>query len=526
MLILAGVVVNVTISENGIFKVAKYAVVKNNEESAKEKLLLVLEDLRTHKYSSEDYNENEYIDDYLESKDIKVSGNIVMVDGIGFEIDREKLTIIGRKQGYVIIISQLKERLENGFANIVIRVESDKEIESVTFLNEDGTTLIVTTDKQSISKDLKVEIEKEYEVTVKTKDGEEVTQIIKIEKEKVREIILNKTTLELVKGENNTDTSLKVIVLPQDAEDKSLTWASSDENVATFSVSGDVITITAIGKGTATITATANDGSGKSASCKVTVKMAGEIEYSWEELGEIAKIISDKYGYEEGQINEDTEEINVNYKGKNCNLTVGDWTTVNDKKVRILGFNHDDLTNKNAYGEGLINTKAGISFEYAECITTDQINSTNTNANAWGGCALRTTLNGATLNGLENREQIKQVNKQYIKVFDNAGSVTISKDKLWLLSCSEIWNNGRNGLPYGYAVAKEGEQYKYYKNINADSSNSNERLVKKNNSSTVDWWLRSPIYNGSSGFCLVYAGGYCDCNHAYTTNGVVPGFSI
>lgn len=60
MLILAGVVVNVTISENGIFKVAKYAVVKNNEESAKEKLLLVLEDLRTHKYSSEDYNENEY----------------------------------------------------------------------------------------------------------------------------------------------------------------------------------------------------------------------------------------------------------------------------------------------------------------------------------------------------------------------------------------------------------------------------------------------------------------------------------
>ena len=62
MLILAGVVLNVTIGENGIFKIAKYAVQKNNEESAKEKLQLLLEELRTHKYSSEDYNENEYID--------------------------------------------------------------------------------------------------------------------------------------------------------------------------------------------------------------------------------------------------------------------------------------------------------------------------------------------------------------------------------------------------------------------------------------------------------------------------------
>lgn len=63
---------------------------------------------------------------------------------------------------------------------------------------------------------------------------------------------------------------------------------------------------------------------------------------------------------------------------------------------------------------------------------------------------------------------LKQVNKPYIKSNTNSSSVTHAQDKLWLLSCSEIWNNGYNGGD-GYAIAKEREQYKYYKNINTNS---------------------------------------------------------
>ena len=62
--------------------------------------------------------------------------------------------------------------------------------------------------------------------------------------------------------------ALALSVLPEDAEDRTVTWSSSDENVATVDSAGKV---TAVGGGTASITATANDGGRASASCAVTV---------------------------------------------------------------------------------------------------------------------------------------------------------------------------------------------------------------------------------------------------------------
>ena len=66
------------------------------------------------------------------------------------------------------------------------------------------------------------------------------------------------------KGEQKT---ISATVSPANATDKKLTWSSSDTGVAT--VAGGVVT--AVAHGRAVITATANDGSGKSASCTVTV---------------------------------------------------------------------------------------------------------------------------------------------------------------------------------------------------------------------------------------------------------------
>ena len=78
-------------------------------------------------------------------------------------------------------------------------------------------------------------------------------------------VSLNKNTLELYTGKNET---LIATVEPSDATNKNVTWSSSNDTVATVDNSGNV---KAVGAGTATITATAADGSGKFATCKVTV---------------------------------------------------------------------------------------------------------------------------------------------------------------------------------------------------------------------------------------------------------------
>ena len=81
----------------------------------------------------------------------------------------------------------------------------------------------------------------------------------------VSQITLNKAETSISVGNSET---LTATVAPENATLKALTWASSDEDVATVAPDG---TVTAVKAGAATITATAADGSGKSATCTVTV---------------------------------------------------------------------------------------------------------------------------------------------------------------------------------------------------------------------------------------------------------------
>ena len=78
-------------------------------------------------------------------------------------------------------------------------------------------------------------------------------------------ITLNTTTASLEVGKT---TTLTATVEPSDATNKSVTWRSSDNSVATVAADG---TVTAVKAGTATITATAEGDNSKFATCTVTV---------------------------------------------------------------------------------------------------------------------------------------------------------------------------------------------------------------------------------------------------------------
>lgn len=80
----------------------------------------------------------------------------------------------------------------------------------------------------------------------------------------VTSVTVSSTTLNLEVGQTRT---LTATVTPGNATDKTVTWTSSNDKVATV-VDG---TVAAVGEGTATITATAANG--KKDTCKVTVKV-------------------------------------------------------------------------------------------------------------------------------------------------------------------------------------------------------------------------------------------------------------
>ena len=148
--------------------------------------------------------------------------------------------------------------------------EGDSETLVATVKPDDATDKTITwsTSDASIAtvdESGKVTAIKEGSSTITAKAGEQsATCKVTVSKNvvSVTEVTLNKTTLELKEGESET---LTATVKPDDATDKSVTWTTSDANVATVDASGKV---TAVKEGSATITAKAGD---KSATCSVSV---------------------------------------------------------------------------------------------------------------------------------------------------------------------------------------------------------------------------------------------------------------
>lgn len=128
---------------------------------------------------------------------------------------------------------------------------------------------------------------------------------VKMNPKKVSSISLNKTSASLAIG-GTVELSVSN-VSPSDAVDKTVTWSSSATGVATVNATTGVVT--AVAAGTATITATANDGSGKTATCSVTVYPAGTIVWDSSNCNYMSLFGGDSY-------NDNTTIAGINLK---CN---------------------------------------------------------------------------------------------------------------------------------------------------------------------------------------------------------------
>ena len=174
-------------------------------------------------------------------------------------------------------------------------LEGESEVLIVTVLPVDATNKSVTwesSDNNVVTVDNgKVNAIKEgyATITVRTSNNKIATCEVLVKKPviEVNEVILNKESISINVGSNET---LTVTINPDDATDKTITWMSSDNSIAT--VNNGVVT--GVKAGTVAIVAKANNN--KYGTCTVTVKA---INYSFKCSGKVdndgtsAKVIGD-----------------------------------------------------------------------------------------------------------------------------------------------------------------------------------------------------------------------------------------
>ena len=218
-------------------------------------------------------------------------------------------------------------------------------------------------------------------------------------------------------------------------------------------------------------------------------------------------------------ITNNTNTVYVDYDDIHRKIDVGSQVTIalngTNYTFDVLGFNHDALTNVNAYGSETTTGKAGITFQMHDLFaTTYKMNSTPTNSGGWKSSDMRTSTM-ATMKGYlptEWQTVIKPVNKASgTGGGSSSGTETVS-DSCFLLAEIEIFGSTK------YSVSVEGTQYAYYKAGNSK--------VKKKGGSAYSWWERSPYSGFSKNFCIVDSGGGRYINDSSYSRGVAFGFCV
>lgn len=199
-------------------------------------------------------------------------------------------------------------------------------------------------------------------------------------------------------------------------------------------------------------------------------------------------------------------------------VSIGDQVTLSlngrNYAFDVIGFNHDTLTDANAYGNTTKTGKAGITFQMHDVFGIDYpMNSTDTNSGGWKSSAMRTSTMPLMKGYLPSAWQtaIKPVNKNSGSGGSLVGTTKVS-DECFLLSEIEVFGSTIHSVP------GEGTQYAYYKAGNSK--------VKKRVGAAYYWYERSPQSDDRESFCYVYNNGSADRSYAHFNRGVAFGFCV
>lgn len=157
----------------------------------------------------------------------------------------------------------------------------------------------------------------------------------------------------------------------------------------------------------------------------------------------------------------------------------------------------------NPYGEG-------VALVLKDCLPDRHaMNDSWTNAGGWRDSEMRKYLNSEIYELLP--DDVKAAIKERTIIQKHKGKTYESKDKLWLLSRTEL----------------EGEYSTDVDDVHFDLFKDERSRVKQIDDETWWYWTRSPVAGGSGYFVYVYTGGSSTGNgSANNSNGVAFGFLI
>ena len=186
------------------------------------------------------------------------------------------------------------------------------------------------------------------------------------------------------------------------------------------------------------------------------------------------------------------------------------------------------LSNKSACTNGETSeTACGFVVEFADIITLQKMNSTDTNVGGWPASEGRTYINSTIYNELPSDLQNVIVSTKVISGHGSSDSLNfVSIDKLYLLGGREVYVyvGGNGDISLRDTAYMETKQLDYYKNIGVTTANY-LGTIKQYNGSNSYWWLRSAATNNSSNFLSVNSNGDWN-NYANGSFGISPAFRI
>ena len=178
---------------------------------------------------------------------------------------------------------------------------------------------------------------------------------------------------------------------------------------------------------------------------------------------------------------------------------------------------------------GFSQTACGFVLEFADIITTHNMNDTETNIGGWSSTSMRTFVNNDIYNAIPSEIKNAIIDTTVVSGHGSTSGETnfTSTDKLYLLSTAEVWAQGSSNT-IKYDTARDvTRQLDYYKNLGTSTSTSNySGAIKKNGTSDSYWWLRAAYSNSTYYFFRVYANGDWANSNAINTDGVAPAFRL